>query len=175
MSEIKFDSIDLKIEDKTITRIVEFNDTKIKVKQYLPIEDKLKLVEKVLVNVVNNENNFVNPIHLDVYSVIEIIKAYSNIEFVEDADPAQLYDQLFISGLSYQILSAIPEEEYGYTMDQIRITIEAYYKYKTSVLGILEAVSTDYSNLNFDATEIQKKIADPDNLTFLKDVMNKLG
>ena len=175
MSEIKFDSIDLKIEDKTITRIVEFNDTKIKVKQYLPIEDKLKLVEKVLVNVANNENNFVNPIHLDVYSVIEIIKTYSNIEFAEDANPAQLYDQLFISGLSYQILSAIPEEEYGYIMDQIRLTVEAYYKYKTSVLGILEAVSTDYSDLNFDATEIQKKIADPDNLTLLKDVMDKLG
>ena len=48
-------------------------------------------------------------------------------------------------------------------------------KAKVSVLGILEAVSKDYSNLDFDATQIQKKMADPENLKLVKDVLTKLG
>jgi hypothetical protein len=42
-------------------------------------------------------------------------------------------------------------------------------------LGILDAISTDYSNLSLDASEIQNTIADPDNLALLKDVLTKLG
>ena len=33
----------------------------------------------------------------------------------------------------------------------------------------------DYSNLNLDATEIQKKLADPNNMELLKSIMTKLG
>ena len=42
-------------------------------------------------------------------------------------------------------------------------------------MGILDTISTDYSNLNLDASEIQKKLSDPNNLTLLKDVLTKLG
>ena len=42
-------------------------------------------------------------------------------------------------------------------------------------MGILDQVSADYKDLNFDATAIQKKIADPQNLELLKGVMTKLG
>jgi len=43
------------------------------------------------------------------------------------------------------------------------------------VLGILDTVSQDYSNLDLDATEIQKKLADKDNLALVRDVLTKLG
>ena len=33
----------------------------------------------------------------------------------------------------------------------------------------------DYSNLDFEASDIQKKIADPENLSLLKDILTKLG
>ena len=42
-------------------------------------------------------------------------------------------------------------------------------------MGILDNVVNDYSNLNLDASEIQKKLADPDNMALLKDVLAKLG
>jgi hypothetical protein len=42
-------------------------------------------------------------------------------------------------------------------------------------LGILDTVKSDYSNLNLEATEIQEKLADPNNLSLLRDVVNKLG
>ena len=172
--KIPFDS--LKSGDKTaINKIVTINGKEIVVKQYLPIDEKLNLTARVLSAVSGNEYSFVNPVHIDVYTIIEILKAYTNIEFAEDALPAEIYDTLIQEKMLDPLVEAIPVQEFNYLTENIRQTADAYYNYKNSVLGILEAVSTDYSNLNFDADEIQKKIADPDNLTLLKDVMNKLG
>ena len=42
-------------------------------------------------------------------------------------------------------------------------------------MGILDTISADYSNLDLDATKIQKKLADPNALALLKDVMANLG
>jgi hypothetical protein len=42
-------------------------------------------------------------------------------------------------------------------------------------MGVLETVSTDYSNLNLDAQNIQRALGDSENLTLLKDVITKLG
>ena len=53
--------------------------------------------------------------------------------------------------------------------------MKAIYTYRNSVLGILESISQDYSALNLDATEIQQKLADPDNMALLKQVLTKLG
>ena len=53
--------------------------------------------------------------------------------------------------------------------------IEEFYKYNNSALGILENIKKDYSNLNFDATEIHDKLADPENMALLRDVLTKLG
>ena len=42
-------------------------------------------------------------------------------------------------------------------------------------MGILDNINKDYSNLDLEASEIQKKLADPNALAFLKEVMAKLG
>ena len=73
------------------------------------------------------------------------------------------------------VINAIPKEEYDFIMNGINASITAIYSYQNSVLGILDTVSKDYENLNLDASEIQKKIGDPDNLALLKDIMAKLG
>ena len=44
-----------------------------------------------------------------------------------------------------------------------------------SAYGIMERVTTDYKDLDFDATEIQKKIGNKENVEFLQEVMEKLG
>ncbi|MBR2247148.1 MAG: hypothetical protein IJ880_09020 [Bacilli bacterium] len=53
--------------------------------------------------------------------------------------------------------------------------IDEVYKYKNSALGILQAVSQDYSNLDLDADKIKEKIANKENVEFLKEVMDKMG
>ena len=177
MTDTSIDLTSLKSDkNTTLNRIVKINDKEVIVKQYLPVNDKLNLISRVINKAVDgNENNFVNPVQLDVFSMIEIVKAYTNINITEDADPAATYDILVSEGILKQVLDLVPASEYNFLSESIQCTVDAFYNYKTSALGILEAVSQDYSNLNFDASAIQEKIADPDNLTLLKDVMEKLG
>jgi hypothetical protein len=73
------------------------------------------------------------------------------------------------------ILSTIPVEELTELLTGIDDSINAIYTYRNSVMGILEMVQGDYSGLTLDAQNLQTAISDPGNLTFLKDVMTKLG
>ena len=82
---------------------------------------------------------------------------------------------LISSGLVAEVVNAIPEAEYHEVLCGISDSIDAIYTYRNSVMGILENISTDYSNLDLDATNIQKKLADPENMALLKQVLTKLG
>ena len=174
MAKIAFSKLKLvkKDEIKTIT----INDIEIEVKQYLPVSEKIDIVTNVLNNS-QSENNFANPIHVEVYSNLEIIYAYTNLNFTDKQKetPDKLYDLLEQNGVINAVIEAIPQLEYELLIDWIKETIESYYTYRNSALGILDQISTDYSNLKYDATEIQEKIADPNNLTLLKDIVTKLG
>ena len=82
---------------------------------------------------------------------------------------------LYSSGVIKIVIDNIPEDEYLEIVWGVKDSIDAIYKYQNSVLGILDTISTDYSALDLDASEIQKKIADPQNLELLKNVLTKLG
>ena len=155
---------------------ITFNDQVIEIKQYLPVNDKLQLISNVI-NQSADDNNFANPIKINVFTVLEIINFYTNISFTEKQreDPAKLYDLIISNNLAKTITGAIPQVELDELMSGIKDSVEAIYKYKNSAMGIMEAISTDYSNLDFNASEIQSKLADPENMNFLKDVLSKLG
>lgn len=174
MAKIAFSKLALKKQENIKT--VKIGDFNIEVKQYLPVNDKLDLIARVL-NGAHDENNFPNPIKIEVLGTLEIIMAYTNLSFTEKQkeDVAKLYDLFDSNGLIDLIVSAIPEEEYAFVINGIDDTIDAVYTYQNSVLGILESVSQDYSNLDLDATAIQQKLADPNNVALLKDVLTKLG
>lgn len=173
MSRVPFSKLNLKKIDKV--QVVTINGLEIEVKQYLPVAEKLELIANVLNNSAD-DNNFANPVKTYVLSHLEIIYAYTNLSFTDKQkeDPAKLYDILETNGIIDSIILAIPPSEYDNLIEDITSTIDAYYKYKNSALGILEAATTDYKNLDLEASDIQKKIADPDNLTLLKDVITKL-
>ena len=111
------------------------------------------------------------------FTTLEIIEQYTNINFTDKQkeDPTKLFDLLESSGLSELILGAIPEGEYLMVVNGVIDSTEAIYNYRNSILGILENVSADYSAIDLDATELQKKIGDPENLALLKQVLTKLG
>lgn len=166
----------LKLQKNTEVKIVKVNEFEIEVKQYLPVEDKLKLISNVI-NYSADENNFANPVKVDVFGTLEIIYAYTNLSFTEKQkeDPANLYDLLISSGVADELINAIPQMEYREVINGINDCIEAIYKYKNSIMGILETVSQDYSGLELDAQNIQKSLADPNNMALLKDILTKLG
>ena len=174
MPKVPFSKLNLKKIDKV--QVVTINGLEVEVKQYLPVAEKLELIANVLNNSAD-DNNFANPVKTYVLSHLEIIYAYTNLSFTDKQkeDPAKLYDILDTNGIIDSIILALPPSEYDNLIEDITSTIDAYYKYKNSALGILEAATTDYKNLDLEASNIQKKIADPDNLTLLKDVITKLG
>ena len=175
MAKIAFTKLGLKKKDEVKT--VNINNNVIEVKQYLPINDKLALISRVINLSHDSSNNFANPVQVEVIGTIEIIAAYTNLSFTEKQkeDYAKLYDLLEENGITKDLIGAIPEDEYAFLIDGINDSVEAVYKYQDSILGILEVISQDYSNLDFDATKIQQQLADPDNLSLLKDVLTKLG
>lgn len=174
MAKIGFTKLSLKRKNEVKT--ITINNNQIEIKQYLPVNEKLDLIARVI-NGAHDQNNFPNPIKIEVIGTLEMIMAYTNISFTEKQkeDISKLYDLLEENGIIKDIISQIPEDEYNFIIDGINKTVDAVYTYNNSVLGILEAVSKDYSNLDFDATQIQKKMADPENLKLVRDVLTKLG
>lgn len=174
MAKVSFSKLGLKAKNDIKT--IEFNGQTIEVKQYLPINDTLELISKVI-NQSADDNNFSNPVKLDIFTAIEVIDYYTNISFTEKQreDPAKLFDLIAENGLYDVILEMIPSSEIDFIRPAIDECSQAIYTYRNSVMGILDIVSKDYSNLDLDATNIQKKLADPNNMEFLKNVISKLG
>lgn len=173
MAKQTFSKLNLKINNSISTIII--NDIEIEVKKYLPMSEKMELVANVI-NAAADDNNFANPMKLEIFTALEIIYAYTNLSFTDKQkeDPAKLYDLLFTNGVISEVSNKIGDE---------KIIIEKYvtectnaiYTYKNSVLGLLEAVSQDYSNLSLNAADIQQKLNDPENMELLRNVLTKLG
>jgi hypothetical protein len=174
MAKLAFSKLGLKSDNQVVE--LHINEQVIEVKQYLPVNDKLGLISRVI-NLSADQNNFANPVKVEVFGALEIIQAYTNLSFTEKQkeDVCKLYDLLESNGIIDKVINAIPKKEYDFLLDGINESIKAVYAYRNSVMGIMEIVSQDYSNLDLDATTISEKIQNPENLTLLKDVLTKLG
>lgn len=176
MAKVSFSKLGL--SKNTDIKNFEYNGQNIEIKQYLPINDKAALVATILNYTLNNgENRFPNPLQVEVFTSLQIIEKYTNITFTEKQkeDPAKLYDLITSSGLWESIESNLDTKDYGLLLKYIRESIESYYNYHNSIFGILDSINNDYNNMNLDATEIQKKLSDPENMALLRDVLTKLG
>ena len=179
MAKVPFSKLDVKLNSRDI--VVSHENSKgetiqFEVKSYLPIKEKMDLVSNII-NQSTDDNGFYNPMRVKLYTTLETVYAYTNLTFTpkQKEDPFKLYDLLVSTGLYDNITSHICNEDLEELEGSIWDTIKSIYSYRNSVMGILENISADYSNLNLDATEIQKKLADPENLDLLRAVMSKLG
>ena len=175
MAKVAFTKLGLSKNQET--KNLNWNEQNIEVKQYLPISEMLDIVASIVNRAHDGESNFSNPIKVDIYTTLEILFNYTNINFTDKQkeDALKLYDLVIGSGLYAEVVKLIPTEEYNRLVSAINDTITAVYAYQNSVMGILDTVSQDYSNLNLNATDIQSKLADPNNMEFLKSVITKLG
>lgn len=173
MSKVPFTKLGL--TKNTEVKNFTWKDQTIEVKQYLPIQDKLSLIAAVL-NKSQDENNFVNDAKVNLFIDLEIINYYTNISTTEKQkeDPAKLYDLFCGTGFIKKIYDVMPEGEVEELYNLVYSTAEHFYKYRNSIYGILDALNTDYNNLNLDAESIKEKLADKESLGLLKDVLTKL-
>ena len=179
MAKVPFSKLDVKLNSRDL--VVNHENSKgeaiqFEVKSYLPVKEKMDLVSNII-NQSTDDNGFYNPMRVKLYTTLEVVYAYTNLTFTskQKEDPFKLYDLLVSSGLYDTITSHICHEDLEELEGSIWETIKSIYSYRNSVMGILENISADYSNLNLDATEIQSKLADPNNMALLKDVLTKLG
>ena len=91
MAKVSFTKLGLS-KNQSINNVA-WNDCIIEVKQYLPINEKLNLISNVI-NFAHDENNYSNPVKVDVYTALEIMYAYTNINFTDKQkeDVTKLYD-----------------------------------------------------------------------------------
>lgn len=175
MAKVAFSKLKCKVNEeiKTIT----FNDETIEVRQYLPVQDKLALVSRIVEFAHDADRNFSNPVKADIFTELEMLYSYSNITFTDKQkeDVPKTYDLVASSGLLKAVLNAIPEEEKNILYAGVVDSVEAIYKYQNSVLGILDAINTDYNNMELNLAEIYSKIKDPEMLKIIKGTLNDLA
>ena len=175
MAKISLTKLGLKKNTEVST--LEWNGQIIEIKQYLPMEEKLKVIENI-VNKSLDDNNFANPARMRIHLVLEIMYAYTNINFTEKQkeDFLGLYDLIISSGLWDAICMVMNSfSDFGIVEQTVYEVVGEVYRYKTSLLGMLEAASIDYQNLDLDATKIQEKLGNRENVEFLEKVMDKMG
>lgn len=176
MAKVPFSKLNLKKVNNEV-KIVKFNDIDIEVKQYLPIDEKLQLVVNVISNAADG-NRFYNPIKISAFTTLEIIFMYTNLSFTETQkkDLSKLYDILMSNGLAADIIDAIPQKEYKAITTLIYNSADNIYAQMNSAIAVVEAfankeVGTEMAT-NIDT--LSEKLANPENLTLLRDIMTKL-
>ena len=175
MAKVPFTKLKCKINTDEVP--VQIGEETIAVKQYLPIQEKLRLIGRVIELAHMQDENYSNPVKAAAFRDLEVIFAYTNITFTDKQkeDPAKTYDLLYSTGIIDTVIDNIPEDEYLSIAVGVNESIEAVYKYQNSVLGILNNLKHDYDQLDIDLDEISEKIGNVENLDMIKNILTKLA
>lgn len=171
MANIAFTKLGLKKNQEVKTIVL--NEQNIEVKQYLPMNDKLDLMGKVLTDS-QDENNFANPIKLEIFTNLYLIKFYTNITFTEKQweDIPKLYDLLESNKVFDLIRESIPVDEISAIEEGIKKSADAVYTYRNSVMGVIEILGKDYNVAQFDLENLQNLLSNnSEELDMLKKIM----
>lgn len=176
MAKVSFNKLGLKVNQEV--KELDWNGQKIEVKQYLPIAEKFSLISEVLMNCQDTDNNnFMSISKMVMYLGIQIVIHYTNINITDKMkeDPAKLYDQLDSTGLLTEIKNNMNEKEFITLCDWCKETCEHLYSYRNSIYAILDAMTTDYDNLNLDIEEIQKNVQNPELMKAFKETLTEIN
>lgn len=141
MANVSFNN--LKLSTNKEVKIAEFNNTKIEVLQYLPIEDKNDLIQITMQK--SFMNGYFNEILLDAYFHLNIIYLYTNLNITEKQreDELKLYDKIYSSGLLEVILGQLPEDEYKYLFNMLQEQVKDFLTYKNSAAAVVQSFIQD--------------------------------
>ena len=136
---MKYSDLKLSINNETVSTTV--NEVEIEVRKYLPIEDKVDLIEVALQKA--EENGIYNEMKLAMYFDLYIIYMYTNLEFTneEKMNEYKLYNELESNGVITAVLGAL--EEYGILFHYLNIMKEAKMRYKTSAAAMIQTFIQD--------------------------------
>ena len=136
---MKYSDLKLSINNEIVTIVV--NEVEIEVRKYLPIEDKIDLIEVALQKA--EENGIYNEMKLAMYFDLYIIYMYTNLEFTDEekTNEYKLYNELESNGVIAAVLGAL--EEYEILFHYLNIMKEAKMRYKTSAAAMIQTFIQD--------------------------------
>lgn len=175
MAKVSFSKLKCKVNEEVKT--ITFADETIEVKQYLPIQEKLALIGRVVEFAHDADFNYSNPVKADVFRDLEMLFAYTNINFTEKQkeDIPKLYDTVLSSGLLDAVLEAIPDNEINSVMVGVYRSIDSIYTYQNSILGLLDNITNKYENMQFDTEKITEALQNPENLAMVKSILDNFS
>lgn len=123
------------------TQEVDFLGSKIEIKKYLPMEQKLNIAEIVLQECV--EFNFVNPIRVEAFFNIMVCIKYTNIDLSEHLDNVyKLYDIVETNGLLQKVIDT-SFEDYNELKMLIEELVSKFEKHENSISGVINRTLLD--------------------------------
>ena len=136
---MKYSDLNLSINDDTVTTQTPFGD--IEVRKYLPVEDKIDLIEIALQK--SEENGIYNEMKLAMYFNLYIIYMYTDLEFTDEekADEYKLYNELESNNIIISVLGAL--DEYQELFHYLNIMKDIKMKYKTSAAAMVQTFVQD--------------------------------
>jgi hypothetical protein len=166
MAKVSYANMKLKMNEST--KEVQLGETKIEVKQYLPVEEKYSFLNIVLQN--SLENDIYNPIKVDMYFHLYLVYLYTNINFTDKQkeDESKLFDILLTNGIIEGVITTMPKAEYDVLVSLLNQMIEKNEKYKTTFAGVVGKFINDLPAQadaamkiveNFDPNKFQEVIA----------------
>ena len=174
MAKVAFSKLGLKKTEKV--EVIEWNEQKIEVKQYLPIEDKLDMIANII-NQSADYNGYYNPARIYIFTILEMIDYYTNISLTEKqkADVFKTFDLFVNSGLSAAIFDKINPYEYNQIKSWVHELINSIYVYKNSVVGIMDTIKEDFNLMDLDTEKLVERLGNKENIEFINELLNKMG
>ncbi len=154
---------------------VEYKDSTLFIKQYLPAEDRFKMVSGILLLLGLDQGSY-SPILSEILFETEVVKYYSNIIFDTDDqdDFFKTHDILDQTGVIDLVIKNIPVDEYEKTVRLYEETIEKEITYNSSIANVISKVITELPEL---LTVVGKEIKDfnPENMDGIVNYLQDLG
>lgn len=157
---MKFTDLNSNIVDFTVD--VNIGNNIIKVKQYLPFEDKYDLMQCVLQN--SKENGIYDPLLLDMYFHLYVVYMYSDIEFTEDekSNPAEVFDVLQSNGVIEAVVEAIDDSEWAYINNIMNKYVCQKRAYDQTIASVLHSFIDELPEQATKAADILQKFKPED-------------
>ena len=174
MAKVAFSKLGLKKTEEI--EVIEWNEQKIEVKQYLPIEDKLDMIANII-NQSADYNGYYNPARIYIFTILEMIDYYTNISLTkkQKADVFKTFDLFVNSGLSAAIFDKINPYEYNQIKSWVHELINSIYVYKNSVVGIMDTIKEDFNLMDLDTEKLVERLGNKENIEFINELLNKMG
>ena len=161
MNKVTYASLKLKVD--TDVKTFDYNGNLIEVLQYLPIEDKISLINIILQN--SKEGNIYNLVKVNSYLRLYIVMLYTNLTFTDKQreDLLKLYDCLESNGIIEKVIDNMADGEYNDLYSFLYSTIEDRNKYENTAAGIINNI---IEKLPEQAEQMQKIVDNFDQTKF---------